>query len=113
MSDKYILEDGEPVKCKNLLAWARWMETGERQIAADDIGGVRVSTVFLGRDHAFGSGRPVLFETMIFGGPHDEYQERYCTREQAVIGHSRALALVRSGEPETADAVGQPTDTTT
>lgn len=31
---------------------------------------------------------------LIFGGEHDEYQERYETWEQAEIGHKKALAFV-------------------
>ena len=46
-----------------------------------------VSTVFLGLDHAFDGGTPLLFETMIFGGEHDEYQERYATWDEAEAGH--------------------------
>ena len=51
-----------------------------------------VSTVFLSMDHGFGKGRPVLYETMIFGGPRDQYQERYCTRAEAEAGHARTVA---------------------
>jgi hypothetical protein len=46
--------------------------------------------VFLGIDHQLSpSGPPLLFETMVFGGEHDSYQERYSTRKQAVQGHKR------------------------
>lgn len=55
--------------------------------------GVHVSTVFLGLDHAMFGGPPVLFETMIFGGEHDEYQERYQTYESAQEGHWRAVLM--------------------
>jgi hypothetical protein len=51
-----------------------------------------VSTVFLGFDHRLiGAGEPILFETMIFGGDHDCYQERYETEAQAVAGHRRIV----------------------
>lgn len=56
------------------------------------IGDIYVSTVFLGLDHSFGSFgecKPVLFETMIFGGEHDQYQE----------GHKRALEMVKQQQP--------------
>jgi hypothetical protein len=47
---------------------------------------VSVSTVFLGIDHGFrcDRGLPVLWETMIFGGPHDGYQNRYTSRTDAL-----------------------------
>lgn len=51
----------------------------------------RVSTVFLGLDHRFGGeGPPILFETMIFGGKLDQYQERCCTYAQAIEMHAIA-----------------------
>ena len=48
--------------------------------------------VFLGLDHSFGSGPPLLFETMIFPtGDNDEYQTRAETREQALEQHITAI----------------------
>ena len=53
-----------------------------------------ISTVFLGLDHnPTGRGQPVLFETMIFGGWHDEFQVRYRTYDEAEAGHKRAVAM--------------------
>ncbi len=53
-----------------------------------------ISTVFLGVDHSHQiDGRPILFETMIFGGRYNDYQRRYYTIEQAKEGHQRALRL--------------------
>ena len=99
MSDKYILnEAGEPERCNNLLRWAMWMETADqaRCVAVDEVGeSIRVSTVFLGLDHNFGfGGAPILYETMVFGGPLDGEQERYATREEALRGHAEALSRV-------------------
>ena len=101
MSRNYIMEPDGSFRPAQLLEWARWFEKAERHVAEDKVGDVRVSTVFLGIDHRFFAGdetdgsRPILFETMIFGDEHDEYQERYCTREEALVGHSRALAMVQ------------------
>jgi hypothetical protein len=56
---------------------------------------VKISTVFLGVDHAFGDGPPMLFETMIFGLPTDEtegeYQDRCTTRDEALVMHDKAV----------------------
>lgn len=101
MNGKYILnEDGSVRLEPDLMVWAEWFETAKRHVALDELpGGVKVSTVFLGLDHSFGfSGAPILFETMIFGGEHDQYQDRYATREEAIAGHAKALALAK-GEP--------------
>ena len=94
----YILDDEKnviPVPEKNFLAWARWFEDFERRRVADTrTAGVRVSTVFLGLDHRWGGGGPPLvFETMIFGGPYDQYQDRYGSWDDAVLGHRRACLI--------------------
>jgi hypothetical protein len=93
---RYTLStDGEPVPEPDLHVWAEWMETADRHLANDRLDdGTRVSTIFLGLDHAFPLiRRPILWETMIFGGPHDQYQERYASRDEALEGHAYALAL--------------------
>jgi hypothetical protein len=101
MSDKYILDGrGRPKAEPDLLAWARWFETADRIVCkTKNDGGPTVSTVFLGMNHNWGNGPPLLFETMIFGGEHDEYQERYATREEAIEGHERAVALAYPPPP--------------
>jgi hypothetical protein len=94
---KYAKLDGRSVKeVKTMDELAEvYGRNNNRHIGDDEKDGVRVSTVFLGIDHGFGD-RPLWFETMIFGGPHDEYQERYETYEQAEEGHKRALELAYS-----------------
>jgi hypothetical protein len=94
MNDKYILNDKIPMLVGDLLEWARWMNAADRHVNIDLIGNTRISTVFLGLDHGFGGNVPVLFETMIFGGPHDGYQERCSTWEEAEIQHNKAKSLV-------------------
>ena len=74
------------------------METADRHVAQTTLGKVRVSTIFLGLDHSFIYGKkhkPILFETMIFGGKHDGYQERYAIWEEAEEGHKKAVELVK------------------
>ena len=97
MSDTYILDNRKPVKC-DLMTWAMWFEEGFDNRRVDEYvdGNVRVSTVFLGLDHQFGGeGPPLLFETMVFGGEHDGYQERCSTWEQAEEMHARACRMVK------------------
>ena len=103
MSGRYILdEQGNAVACGDLMTWAAWFENAKTKlhVAYDTIDEhVTVSTVFLGLDHNFQrNGPPILWETMVFGGEHDGYQERYATREGAVVGHEMALAMVRKLE---------------
>lgn len=92
----YILNDaGEPERCSDPMAWARWMEHADRtvkktviMVGVESTDEILISTVFLGTDHNFGVlDEPVLFETMVFGGPLDQQQHRYITREQALATH--------------------------
>jgi hypothetical protein len=101
MSGRYILDaEGNPVPEPDLLTWGKWLETADRQLAKDQLpNGVTVSTVFLGLDHSFFGGPPMLWESMIFGGPEDQYQERYASREEALAGHARAVLLAQMPKP--------------
>lgn len=93
----YILgDDGRTPVHADMDEWARWYETADRLVRKDTIGGVLVSTVFLGMNHALGSGPPLLFETMIFGGGLDGYQDRCSTWQQAEAMHATACRLVRT-----------------
>lgn len=97
MSDRYILDShGEPIPCEDLIEWGKWMGVMDRHVALTKVYGVRISTVFLGLDHNFYGGEPILFETMVFGGKHDQYQDRYYHRFEAVSGHNTTVAMVKS-----------------
>lgn len=97
---KYILIDGEVIEEPDLLTWGKWFETpGSRTIGRNKIGKIYISTVFLGIDHNFGcGGPPILFETMIFKGKHDKYQERYRNLKDAKEGHLKAVELVENSK---------------
>ncbi len=83
----YILEGTEVVEVKDLMEWAKWLESADRHVAKDESHGVKVSTVFIGLDYNFGSGPPLLFETMVFGGKLDGEVNRYSTWQEAETGH--------------------------
>lgn len=97
----YRLDDHTPVPCSSAEAAALLANDEARRVAiwrlldhktSDQT--CAVSTVFLVIDHAW-QGPPLLFETMVFGGPFDGTQERYSTWERAAVGHQAAVALVR------------------
>ena len=104
---RYILVDKVPQIEPDLIKWAMWFEDiNNRFVARDQIAdsintgeNIRVSTVFLGLDYSFDASKantvPILFETMIFGGNHDQYCDRYATWTQSKKGHKRAVSLVR------------------
>jgi hypothetical protein len=89
-------ENNKPIKVTSLIEAVEWMENNpeRKAVKQEHIGDVFISTVFLGLDHSFQSDKPVLWETMIFGGDHDQYQERYTSYEDALLGHQIALNLV-------------------
>lgn len=98
MTDKYILEGKKAVPCDDLQKWGERFETTRRHVGDTTVGDVRISTVFLGLDHSWGGGRPLIFETMIFGGAYDDYQERYSTWEEAERGHAQAVQKVAESQ---------------
>lgn len=82
------------------LTDGRWMQENEeaRQVAFTEITkDVFVSTVFLCIDHNFlDTGKPILFETLVFGGKMDGHMERYETWFQAEQGHQKIVDEVRN-----------------
>lgn len=109
--------DGKPFESTE--DWARAFEDTEKRILGRDTVNlplrkreVLVSTVWLGIDHSWGNGPPLIFETMVFGYPEPllprisarirrkryyapEWQWRYSTKEEALEGHLRVLEMVR------------------
>ena len=96
MAEHYKLVGHDTVPVDGLIEWATWFETADRSVARDEIGESCVSTVFLGLAHSFGQGGPILFETMVFGGPLDQETERYRTWDEAETGHAAMLARVQA-----------------
>ena len=70
--------------------------TFSKPLFKSKFGEVEVSTIFMAMDHNFdvNSDEPILFETMVFGGEHNDYQERYHTYDRAEEGHKRICEMV-------------------
>jgi hypothetical protein len=100
MSRNYILnEQGEPVATNDLNVWARFFELPTRIVKQEDIGRLKVSTVFLSMDHNFGGGPPVLWETMVFDEGSEIAVNRCAgSREQATAMHAEMVNRVNNGE---------------
>ena len=86
----YYDRQGRPIK--DTLSWSRLFENLDyKQVAETYLSdGKRVSTVWLGLDHGFGKGEPLIFETMVFskkGEYHDLDMVRYSTEAEAKLGH--------------------------
>lgn len=89
LDDKKLIPVGD-----DILRWAEFFQQHEKRIVgfstlADD---VEVSTVFIGIPAlVYRQGPPLLFETMIIGGPLDRERDRYATWDEAVSGHEKMV----------------------
>jgi hypothetical protein len=95
----YRLMPDKSVEPCSLFDWTEQMNSPERRVAFDELEGVGfVSTVFLGLDHSFFEGPPLLFETMARIGPRwaEEVMRRYSTYDEALAGHNELLAEHRA-----------------
>ena len=110
LNEHYILDEDHNVKAVDFEGWWEWTKTAYEtkegfedkcRVAQENVGDVRISTVFLGTDHRFGdSGPPIVFETMVFGGAWDQEQERYSAWDEAVTGHDAMVARVKYKDME-------------
>ena len=94
----YILDDDfNPVLEPNREKFYAWFEKNQdtKILRKTFIGGIELSTVFLGIDHSFNSENPILYESLWFGGNFDGVMRRYRTREEAYIGHDEMLQEMR------------------
>ena len=94
MSDKYILKGHTPIVCDDLDTWAKWLKAADRTVAKTLVGKVKISTVFIGLDHNFDGGVPLVFETVVFGGVYDQAEDHYATWEEATRGHVAMVVRV-------------------
>ena len=108
----YILgEDGQTPIRSTVEQCALWLSTNHHKkiLEKTRVGNVETSTVFLGLDHSMSMapGKPVLWETMIFGSDcsdDEQYQERYTSYKDAKLGHKRAVWRVRGEKPKNVEA---------
>jgi len=91
----YILDENNNVQKATMEEANSFYSNSRRFLKRLQTSAGKLSTVFLCLDHSFShpSKAPVVFESMIFGGPLDQYQERYRSYNQAVE-NSNALAKV-------------------
>lgn len=93
--------DHKPIEV-DLMTWGQWFGNIDNRRVAEDVGpGWRLSSVFLGLDHGWGrAGRPILFETMLFGD--DKYRDyhgecqRYATWDECLDAHNEWVERLRA-----------------
>jgi hypothetical protein len=94
----YFARDGSPMTQEE---WSvRLVDLAYKHVAVTAVDDdVEVSTVWLGLDHRFvGDGPPLIFETLIFGGPLDGEMWRYANEDAALAGHDQAVAACREAK---------------
>jgi hypothetical protein len=97
----YILENGMVRSASMLEAGKQLADIDSRRVdhtvISDDC---VVSSVFLVLDHNFSDeGLPILFETLVFGGPYDGAMWRASALGQAKKIHWEIVDNLRAGEP--------------
>lgn len=97
----YFDRDGQPI---NVFQWAKLMEKDAyRQVARTQdmkLHGRRVSTVWMGLDHQFGDGPPLIFESMVFNKEGESIDcRRSSTLEAAKDDHAELCAKWELSDP--------------
>jgi len=90
----YILRNHVVIPASGAVEFGKWVETADRVVSKIQVADIEVSTVFLGIDHQFYNGPPLLFETMVFGGDLDQTCRRCSTWDEAVEQHETILSEV-------------------
>ena len=88
---KYYDKENKPI---NLIEWMKLFDDIEyKRIDLTKFNRVEISTVWLGLNHNFGTGQPLIFETMVF--KENDYKdidmERYSTLVEAKKGHKKMV----------------------
>ncbi len=90
----YILTNDREVVAVSAKEWGRWFDTTDRHVADLRDEDIRISTTFIGLDHSSGDGPPLVFETLVFGGPLDGEEEHCSTWQQAIEMHHQMAQRV-------------------
>lgn len=97
--DYYWDRNGEPMSREDWMT--KMSDDMYKRVALTTFpDGTFVSTVWLGLDHGFGSRKPVLWESMVFGPQVDseqDYQWRYTSEERALAGHQAIVTTLQCG----------------
>lgn len=89
--------DAEPI---DMDEWSRLhQDYGYIVVNKTQVRDCEVSTVWIGLDYGLPmrpEDPPIIFETMIFGGRHHQFQVRYRTEFEAMEGHGMIVARLEN-----------------
>lgn len=88
--------DNNPIPCSGVSEYEEWVVKHGTTVAQSKFRDTKnieiyISTVFLGLDYSYNSTVPILWETMVFGGPFDQQSVRYSSFKDALKGHNEII----------------------
>ena len=89
-------KQGNPISMEE---WVVLFEDFDNRVVgkSETAAGCLVSTVWLGLDHSFGEGPPLIFETLAYCDHLSTNEmERYATLEEAQAGHTRWVEFLEN-----------------
>lgn len=95
MSEFYDRQ-GNPMDFEQWVGWTERRDMDYKRVAETTVGNTWISTVWIGLNYDWSrKGPPLIFETMIFGGPMNEETWRWSTEAEALAGHEEVVTMVR------------------
>jgi hypothetical protein len=101
---EYYDHDGNPMSHEDWVA--SFENPKDKHVCQQFVDNYWVSTTWLGLDHNWGGGPPLIFETMVFravGGEVISWEsllcERYSTEKEALRGHMDIVRWIKEGKP--------------
>jgi hypothetical protein len=84
----------------NEISMQEWVKLfkDERHIGDDRVNGAHVSTVYLGLDHGYYGGPPLIFETLIYYPDGSDQMFRYSTETEARQRHKEIVGFLQTSE---------------
>ncbi len=98
LMSEFYGKDGKKI---HLFNWGRKIEDSKYRIIKQDVltNGKMISTVWLGINHCYGGGTPLIFETMVFSFEGKALvTRRYETIKEAREGH-KAIVRIEKKNP--------------
>lgn len=98
-ADLYYIETGThqllPV---DVLRWADHLEHANREVATTIDAAFVLYTSFIGIDYSFGTGPPLVYETMLEMPGNQAFHWRHHTRPEAMLFHAAVVDAIHAGK---------------
>lgn len=91
---RYYYPNGKPIRAENApMIWVNLIgDEANKAVNANYLAnGISISTVWLGLNHNWEAGKPLIYETGVFREGKELELVRYSTRVQALAGHKEMV----------------------